>query len=314
MLVLATVFWGLSFPLIKALALVGANALPSASSGFAVAMLVAPRFLLAVPVIAACLALQRRREPRPGPWIRRAEAKQGVVVGLFAAIGLVLQNDGLRYTAASTSAFLTQFYAITIPLWVAFRRRTPPRAVVIVSTLLVMAGVAILGRFDWRNLRLGRGEIETLLASLFFMGQILWLEHPGFSSNRPLPMTLVMFLLPAVVFFAWAAAAAPASPALPALLAQPFWILGSITLCLACTVAPYVIMNVWQPKITATEAGLVYCCEPIFATLLSLFVPALFSFSARIAYPNEHAGVHLLVGGGLITIANGLLQAKGTQR
>jgi hypothetical protein len=39
---------------------------------------------------------------------------------------MLLQTDGLRFTAASTSAFLTQFYAILIPVYVALRSRRNP--------------------------------------------------------------------------------------------------------------------------------------------------------------------------------------------
>src|SRR4029434_6904222 len=115
----------------------------------------------------------------------RSELKQGVLLGLFAAAGMLLQNDGLQFTAASTSAFLTQFYAILIPIWVAWRQQHNPGARIWIGGVLVLASVAFLGRCDWHELRLGRGEIETLLASFFFMGQILVLERKEFAANRP---------------------------------------------------------------------------------------------------------------------------------
>jgi hypothetical protein len=69
-------------------------------------------------------------------------------------------------------------------------------------------------------------------------------------------------------------------------------------------------MNAWQPKITATEAGLIYCVEPIFASVMALFLPAVFSAWAGINYPNELATWTLLVGGGLVTLANVILQLR----
>src|SRR5690606_32280937 len=113
------------------------------------------------------------------------ELKQGLALGLFAAAGMLFQSDGLQFTAASTSAFLTQFYAIMIPVYLALRTRRHPGAHVWLCCALVLAGVAILGRFDWQALRFGRGEWETLLSSVFFMGQILWLERAEFRGNRP---------------------------------------------------------------------------------------------------------------------------------
>src|ERR1051325_5480148 len=80
--------------------------------------------------------------------ISSGECKQGIVIGLFAAAGMLLQNDGLQFTSASTSAFLTQFYAILIPVWVAVRSRRNPGWLIWTCCVLVLAGVAILGNFD----------------------------------------------------------------------------------------------------------------------------------------------------------------------
>jgi drug/metabolite transporter (DMT)-like permease len=81
-------------------------------------------------------------------------------------------------------------------------------------------------------------------------------------------------------------------------------------LALFCTIGAYSLMNHWQPRITATEAGLIYCIEPIFGSVFALFLPGLFSILAGIAYPNELLTPTLLIGGGLITIANVILQLR----
>src|SRR5688500_1595954 len=114
MLLLANFFWGLSFPLIKAIMLLHAKMLPHASTSFWTIYAIAPRFLLAVLLM---LGLR----PRDSWQATAREWKQGVMLGAFAAGGMIFQNDGLQFTHASTSAFLTQLYAILIPVWVAFR-------------------------------------------------------------------------------------------------------------------------------------------------------------------------------------------------
>lgn len=303
MLLLANLFWGLSFPVIKALILLMPGLVPAAGGGFITAYTLAPRFLLATLVLVA-------RQVRPGWQVSRGELQQGVVLGLFAGVGMVLQNDGLRYTAASTSAFLTQFYAILIPVWVAWRVRRAPGPVVWVSCLLVLAGVAILGHFDWHELRFGRGEWETLLSSLFFMAQILWLEKEEFAGNRPAEFTLVMFATEGVMFWVMAAATAPGAGALLLPWASPAWLALTVVLTGFCTLGAFGLMNAWQPKITATEAGLMYCVEPIFGSAMAMFLPAFFSVWAGIQYANEPVTRSLLVGGGLITLANVLVYLK----
>ena len=307
LLILATLFWGLSFSVLKSIMLLEARLWPGASDTLIVMGAVAPRFVLAtLIVLIPCLRLK--------PAITAREWRQGLVVGIFGSAGLLVQIDGLRYTAASTSAFLTQFYALTIPVWLALRQRRWPSWTVMFASLLVLTGVALLGHFNWQELHLGRGECETLLSSLLFMGQILWLEHPAFAGNRGLPVTLVMFMVGSVAYVAVALLNTPTL----ALWALPWtsgpWLGLTAMVTLLSTVATYLIMNAYQPKIASTQAALLYCFEPIFGSLLALWLPAIFSRWAGIDYPSERVSLNLLLGGGLITAANLLIQWKPPPR
>ena len=133
MLLLANVFWGLSFPLIKAIAFAHQQLLPASGSWLITTCTIAPRFILAAAILAAW---QRGALLR----LTRSEIRQSAGLALFASAGMLFQNDGLQFTSASTSAFLTQLYAIMIPVWVALRARRLPPAVVWASCGLVLAG------------------------------------------------------------------------------------------------------------------------------------------------------------------------------
>ncbi len=305
MLLLANLLWGLSFPLVKSLGMMHAALSPHASGWFLTAYTVAPRFLLAVGILLVW-------RPRLVVTMTASEWKQGILLGLFAGAGMAWQCDGLRFTEASTSAFLTQFYALLIPLWVAWRGRRNPGAVVWGAGLLVLVGVGILGRFDWRAMQLGRGEWETLASSLFFMGQILCLENPKYAGNRALPLTLALCLTEGVLFWGLAAATTPTWGDLWTPWTSLPWVTGSLGLAVFCTLGAFSLMNAWQPKITAIEAGLIYCVEPVFGSIMALFLPGLFSLWAGIVYPNETLTWTLLVGGALITAANVALQLWGS--
>jgi len=301
MLLVANAFWGLSFPLNKAIVFMHERLLGHGGGWFVTAQTVWPRFVLALVVMSA-LNLRTLRTLTRGEW------RQGLVLGLFSITGLFFQIDGLRFTAASTSAFLTQFYVIMIPLWLAWRQRRNPGGLVWLSVLLVLAGAAILAQPDWRHFQLGRGEAETLLSSVFFMGQILYLGLGKFSANRAVAVTWVMFLVEAGAAVALALAVMPD----PAALFQPWhssaWVAFTLALTVLCTLCAFLIMNQWQPKLGPIEAGLIYCAEPVFASVLVLFVPAWLSTWGGFNYANETAGFHLLLGGGLITAANVLVQ------
>ena len=82
------------------------------------------------------------------------------------------------------------------------------------------------------------------------------------------------------------------------------------TLVIICTLGGYLFMNRWQRDVTATEAGLIYCVEPVLTSLLALFLPAWVSIWANINYANETLTARLLIGGCLVTAANVLLQKR----
>ncbi len=300
MLLLANLLWGVSFPVIKSLALLQAQLVPGSSTWFITACTLLPRFTLGAVLLGAGCAGALRT-------LTRSEWRQSLGLGVFAFVGMMLQNDGLQYVAASTSAFLTQLYAILIPVYLALRARRHPPWTVWAGCLLVLAGVAVLARLNWHDLRLGRGELETLVASVFFMGQILWLERPEFTGNRMLPVTAVMFAIEA----AGAAAMLPLAPAgadFGRLVASGPWLGLTAILTGLCTLGSFTLMNLFQPRITATEAGLLYCSEPVFTSIMVLFLPAWFAAWGGLVYANETLGANLLLGGGLILAANVVVQ------
>ena len=301
-LLAATTLWGLSFPLAKALVLAQQRLLPGADTWFLVALALVFRFGVAGAMVAlGSLGTLRR--------LTRLETFQGVGLGLFAAGGMLLQMDGLNYTAASTSAFLTSCYCVIIPVVVALQRRRPPPLAVAGCCALVLVGLGVLAGVDWHAFHLGRGEWETLGCSVFFAGQILWLERPRYAANRPAHATAVMF----------AVLAAAASPVMLARTAGPgqMWLAAAgspaiflllLALTLLCTLATFSLMNHWQKHLEATEAGLIYCAEPLWTSLFSLWLPGLLALWTGTAYANEAATLRLLLGGGLITAANVGLQ------
>lgn len=302
-LLLCTVLWGVSFPTMKALALTQQQLLPGAGSWFFTALGVMYRFGFAGLVLGVIFFRQNRSASR-------LELEQGMVLAVFGVAGILFQMDGLAYTAASTSAFLTQGYCVLIPLWVALTRQRWPSWKVFFSILLVLAGVAVLAQVDFHALKLGRGELETLIASLLFTGQILGLEQPRYAANRPAVFSTIMFLAMALLCGPLVWACAPGLPAcLRAYASLPACGFLSI-LTIVCTLFAYTLMNQWQRHVTATEAGLIYCVEPVVASLMALFLPALFSRWAEIDYGNEQLTLRLFLGGGLITGANVLLQSK----
>ena len=91
--------------------------------------------------------------------------------------------------------------------------------------------------YEVLKLALGRGELETLLSSVFFMGQILTLERPVYAGTRAEKITLVMCATELAVFAAlgfgarWLApwfARPRAWQVLDALIGMTMWLLAAL--------------------------------------------------------------------------------------
>ena len=302
LLILTCAFWGLSFPVMKALHLEQALRLPQAGTVFLSAWMQIARFGVAALILLPFVA----RSGRP----TRLELRQGLWIALWGGLGMGIQADGLAHTDASISAFLTQGYCIFLPLWACLKHREAPGVRVLAATLLVLTGGAILSGIRLDHLRLGRGELETIVAAFLFTFQILILEDPKYAATRGMPVTFVMFVGITAMFV----------PITLLLASRPLDCLSAgaslpacgliLVLSVFCSVCAYLLMNTWQPRVPATEAGLIYTTEPVFTAIYVLFLPALLGGCIHNSYPNEALTPTLLVGGSLIVAANALMQWK----
>ena len=290
----------------KALHLEQAGRLPDVTSGFLSAWMQVARFGLAALILVPFVVR--------GGLPTRLELRQGLVIALWGGLGMGLQADGLAHTDASISAFLTQAYCIFLPLWACLVQRRPPTMRVIMATALVLAGGAVLSGLRWDHLRLGRGEAETILAAFLFTFQILVLENPKYAPNRMLPVTWVMFAGITVLFVP--ITLLMAKQPMDSLMAGASWPALGLILALAsfCSVGAYLLMNYWQRRVTATEAGLIYTTEPVTTALYVLFLPGLLGTFIGQTYANESLTPALLVGGSLIVGANVLMQWRRIKR
>jgi drug/metabolite transporter (DMT)-like permease len=306
-LAVATLFWAASFPAMRALGLHQSRLAPGVNTMFLSALSICSRFAVGGLV----LIVWRGRDSFR---CTRAEWRQGAGLGLFGGLGILLQMDGVIHIDASVSAFLTQCYCIWIPLLLAIRHRAWPSLPLLLSCVMVLAGVGILANLDLRNFHLGLGETETILASVLFTGQILLLERPEFADNRAIPVTLLMFALTALLALPVAVVAGHGWSQWKAVYSTPAAVGLTLFLGTACTVIPYTLMNLWQQHLPATQASLIYTCEPLGASVFALFVPAWLSTMATVNYPNETISPHLLLGGGLVIAANLLVLWRSSSK
>jgi drug/metabolite transporter (DMT)-like permease len=295
--------WGeaVGFVLMKAFALRSGLVVPGASEWFISAFLLLGRFLVA----ALLLQCVERKLPT---W---SECAQGLWIGGFAGAGHLLQMDALNWTSASTSAFLTQGYVVVLPIVAAVERWRAPERRVLFAVLLNLIGLAVLAHFDPRRLTLGRGEGETLLAALLFAGQIFSISRPRYAQNETGPVTLVMFLTIGLGAIPLAVATGRSSDFDRLTASSPIWLMLGL-LAVLSTLLPFVLMNRYQRRVSSSEAGVIYGAEPVLASLLALFLPAVLSPIAGVGYANERVSMRLVLGASLVTLAPVLLRARNT--
>ena len=299
-LVLACGGEGFGYLLYKAFDLRAQIAAPGASSWFVSAMLLSGRFL------GSALLLARYRPSR-------AELTQGLWLGGFAGVANGLLIDGMNFSDTSTSAFLSQGFVAILPVLGAIAARRLPSFRIVGAVVISMIGLAVLARFDPRELTLGRGEAEILLAACAFAGQIFSISRPRYAGNRAGAATLVMFASAGVLGLPVALLTSRPRDFERLTQSADLWLLlGLITVC--ATLVPMWLMNRYQRHVTSTEAGIIYGAEPVIASALSLFLPSLITPIVHAPYPNESLSPRLIFAGLLVLLANFLLEGRPSKQ
>jgi drug/metabolite transporter (DMT)-like permease len=257
----AAAAWGCAFPATRYLL----------DAGLSVGALLSLRFLIGgAALLAVALATG-------APW-RRGDLRDGLVLGVVLAALFWLQTDGLRFTTTTKNAFITGLYVIFTPL-VALAAGDRLRPVHGAAALVAFLGLALLvfkpgeSLGGWHP----RGDTSTLLNAMLVGVHIVLTAH---YSRRADPWVLA-FVQVAFVG-AVSALVALAFPSVygfrggRGLDAAGVWVaLGYLGL--VATTLAFWLQSRFQAQLGATEAGVLFSLEPLWATLLAVsgFVPGI---------------------------------------
>jgi drug/metabolite transporter (DMT)-like permease len=250
LLVLVTMIWGCTFPLIKA-ALADSSPL----------LLNAVRMSLA----AALLAVYYRKSLRS---LTRRGFLAGATVGLFLGLGYGFQTAGLRLTTPSKSAFLTGVSTVLVPLVLVVFWRARIHRWRVAGILLALTGLFLMtvpaGRqalADFANVN--SGDLLTIGCAFAFAFQIILL---GRSTQRfPFEQMAVLQIGIGAILTAISVPFVehPHFRLTPPVIATVL-ITGILGTAVAFTV------QAWAQQFTpATHAALIFNLEPVFAWLTS---------------------------------------------
>jgi drug/metabolite transporter (DMT)-like permease len=293
MLVGVTLLWGLSFPLMK-------NWLEAAEQcpgGTPVAI-----FTLITLRMALALVLLGLYQPMLFTAPSGREHRIGLFIGSVFFLGYALQVLGLVWTTPAMSAFITSLGSAWVPVlvWLVYRVTIP--RLTVVGLALGVTGTVVLGMAEINEGSWGQGELLTVGSSVIFAVEIVLLDRLGRTLQSGhltvafLAATALLALLATFFFAAIGGGVAAWLGWLAGMLRQPavLWDIGLLTFL--STVLAFHWMNIYQPRVSAERAALVYLLEPVFGTLFS------------IAWGHESRIGRLLSGGGLILVGNLLVE------
>jgi drug/metabolite transporter (DMT)-like permease len=245
-LLLLAFFWGTTFPLVK-IAL-------NFCSPF---LFLAIRFALATLII--WLIYSKRIS-----FIDKAALKAGIILGILLFLGFAFQTVGLKYTAASKSAFITGLFVILVPPLSVLIVKEKPKFFSLIGVILAISGLWLMTRP--KGSEFGFGDLLTLFCAISFSFHVIYVqiysrrfEFEKLVFVQLLTTTILsvpsMFLFERIRFV------------------YDLDLLSAILVtALFATALGITIQNRMQKDTTATKASLIYTMEPVFAAIFSYLI------------------------------------------
>ncbi len=245
-ILLATLFWGTSFVIIK-------DAVD----------LIAPNYLMALRFTGACILLSVifRKRMRTA---NRQMLWQGALIGVFLYLAYMFQTYGIMDTTPGKNAFLTAFYCVLVPFLAWAARGARPDRFNLIAAVMCIAGIGLISLNG--DFTIGKGDFLTLIGGFFFACHMVAVSKFG-EGRDPIVITVLQFASAAVCFWITTLVTEGApqpvgSDVLPAVM----------YLCLFCTAAALLLQNFGQKYTTPSAAALLLSLESVFGTAFSAFM------------------------------------------
>jgi drug/metabolite transporter (DMT)-like permease len=252
-LVFTTLIWGSTFVVVK-----------DVLSHVSPIAFLALRFGSATLVVFAAALVARAR-------FDRATWRAGLLASSLLFLSFLTQTFGLVWASPATSAFLTGFSVVLVPLFSVVLLGRPIGRWTWTGAVCALVG---LGALSLRgNGTIGIGELWTIGTAIGVALHILVLERfaPG---KDPLALTAVQVL----GCFGWALLCLPldrlvlghGTSLAAALSPRVLW----VVLYMGCgaTAVTFFLQTWAQGRMPATRVGVLFTLEPVFALLFSLFL------------------------------------------
>ena len=265
MLVLVTMFWGGTFPLVKG----------------AIAQVPVMAFLWVRFAVAALLLLVWAG-PRTIAGLGKNGVQRGIWLGILLFLSYAFQTFGLAKTSSANCAFVTGLNVVWVPLLAGPILGKPAAPGSRIGVVCALLGLFMLTyQVPWQ---INSGDGLVLICSLFVAFHILGLDAwtHGFDGRA---LAFVQIATMAVLSLIGSLLFEPVT--LPRVWTPTlFW---AIIICsVFATVFAFWAMTTFQKLTTPTRAALIYTLEPVFGALFAVL------------YAGERLSAFGWAGGGLI--------------
>ena len=242
-LLLATVFWGSTFILVK----------------WSVAAVDVYYFLfLRFSLAFLLLAIPFCRKLWTTPW---KTWKPSLLLGGLLTIVYISQTEGLRFTTASNSALITGLYVVFVPLFLKFFFKIKSNRSSVLGALCSLIGLYLLTKYSFTGINVG--DMVTLICSVACAWHIIFIGK--FTKHHDMiALTMLQFLVVAVVCGILTLVKGTYTTSLP----QVVWFSVGIT-ALFCSVIVFLIQTAAQRVIDPTRAGIIFVMEAVFGALFA---------------------------------------------
>lgn len=258
-MILIVAMWGLSFSLTKPIL-----------KDIEIFNFMAFRFLIGGGVLSVILLLLGKLK------IKREQLIGGIITGAVLFLAFAFHTVGLKYTSIAKNSFIVGTSVIFVPFIATYIRKQKQPAMIWVGTCLAILGLALV-TLEGHQGGINFGDLTTLVGSIILAYYIILVEE----YVQKYDATVIAAIQISVVgILSLIASLIVEKPTMN--LSSEAW-KGMLFLGIVCTALAYLLANIGQKYVPATNMALIYTLEPIFATVFGwLFLSEMIGLQAVI--------------------------------
>ncbi|HYE68590.1 MAG TPA: DMT family transporter [Anaerovoracaceae bacterium] len=265
MLLMVTLFWGVSYWLIDvSLADVGPFTLN------------ALRFLIAF-FIAVIFAFPKLKT------VNRTTMKYSAIIGVALLFVYIGATFGVKYTSLSNAGFLCALTVVITPILAYFFLKQKPEKKLAVVVVMCLIGIALLTLKE--NLRPALGDLFCIMAAFAYAVDLL-LTEIAIIRKKVDALQLGVFQLGFTGLFNLIISFFVETPTLPH--SMDAWT-AVLFLSVFCTGIAFIAQALAQQYTSASHVGVIFSLEPVFAGIVAYFL------AGEILSARAYVGAALLV-------------------